>query len=458
MKIQKLNENMPNLDKVVHNDDLNAVTEMPPTMSDAYIDSVEADKAVEDIIKPAKEIIKEKPFLGAEKQPTPKEPEEAKITLDESLFDDDSPLTDPYDGNYSLQEQIFDFLDHSDSFDTAEMVELVSDEFGMSPDEAEGYVQDWITNSDTEWHDTADQEDASIDSLKDYVDSIEVEEDVDFDESLNESDLAANDLGSYKDQLKIIRQIDKAIPYSLRYKEANFIEDDGYTYLYWVAQEPFTKSELEHFQDSVNDILDRYYDFDIVPQTKLTVRDVSKGYKTDKLNNQLISIDRYGYIENDDWYWKKYSDYLDENLNEEDKSKLSWDELGTEEAEDVDLWTLVYNTLSKERDLGASNSIKKYVTPQLSLKQRYDPINSDSDGNIVIYGETEEEFNPAKEVADFHNLKYKIKESPKNWIMKHPEQKYTFTIIIPEDQLNRKLELRNPDVKRGRPKKIKEKE
>lgn len=410
MKIQKLNENMPNLDKVVHNDDLNAVTEMPPTMSDAYIDSVEADKAVEDIIKPAEEIIKEKPFLGAEKQPVPKEPEEAKITLDESLFD---------------------YFEVDD---------------------------DW---EDAAWHDTVDQEeeeDIPLDDLKDYVDGIEVEEEEDFAESLNESDLAANDLGSYKDQLKIIRQIDKEIPYSLRYKEANFIEDDGSIYLYWVAQEPFTKNELEYFQDSVNDVLDRYYDFDIVPQTKLTVRDVSKGYKTDKLNNQLISIDRYGYIENDDWYWKKYSDYLDENLNEEDKSKLAWDELGTEEAEEVDLWTLIYDTLSKERDLGASKVIKRYVTPQLSLKQRYDPINADSDGNIVIYGETEEEFNPAREVADFHNLKYQIKESPKNWVTKHPEQKYTFTIIIPEDQLNRKLELRNPDIKRGRPKKIKEKE
>ncbi|MBO7697245.1 MAG: hypothetical protein J6Y28_04130 [Acholeplasmatales bacterium] len=92
---------MPNLDKVVYNDDLNAVTEMPPTMSDAYIDSVEADKAVEDIIKPAEEIIKEKPFLGAEKQPTPKEPEEAKITLDESLFEESD----------SLRDRIYDFLD-----------------------------------------------------------------------------------------------------------------------------------------------------------------------------------------------------------------------------------------------------------------------------------------------------------------------------------------------------------
>ncbi|MBO7697244.1 MAG: hypothetical protein J6Y28_04135 [Acholeplasmatales bacterium] len=82
----------------------------------------------------------------------------------------------------------------------------------MSPDEAEGYVCDWIQDPyrgyDPEWHDTADQEgeeDIPDDILKDYINSIEVEEDEDFTESLNESDLAANDLGSYKDQLKIIR-------------------------------------------------------------------------------------------------------------------------------------------------------------------------------------------------------------------------------------------------------------
>ena len=187
MKIQKLSENMSNLDKVVQNADINSVTEMPPTMSRAYIDSQEADKATKDIIKPADKVIREKPFLGANKQPEPKKPEEAKINLDESLFDDDSPLTDPYDGNYSTQEQIFDFLDHSDSFDSAEMVELVSDEFGLAPDEADRYVQDWITNTEAEWHDTADQEeeeDIPLDILKDYVDSIEVEEDGDFDESI----------------------------------------------------------------------------------------------------------------------------------------------------------------------------------------------------------------------------------------------------------------------------------
>ena len=81
-------------------------------------------------------------------------------------------------------EYIFDFLDHSDSFDPVEMVELVSDEFEMSPDEAEGYVCDWIQDPyrgyDPEWHDTADQEgeeDIPADILKDYINSIEVEED-----------------------------------------------------------------------------------------------------------------------------------------------------------------------------------------------------------------------------------------------------------------------------------------
>lgn len=309
MKIQKLNEDMPNLDKVVHNDDLNAVTEMPPTMSDAYIDSVEADKAVEDIIKPAEEIIKEKPFLGAQKQPVPKEPEEAKITLDESLFDDDSPLTDPSDGNYSLQEQIFDFLDHSDSFDTAEMVELVSDEFGMSPDEADRYVQDWITNSEAEWHDTVDQEkeDISIDSLKDYVDSVEVEEDEDFDESLNEDGRSQS----------LLRQLD------------------------------------------------------------------------------------------------------DTDIDEEE----------------FDLWTLVYSSLINKPDEATWKAMQKYDTVILPKKLRYDTINSDSDGNIIVYGKTEKDLDGAKLVADLYELEYEVKPSRASWAKQHPEQSFSLTIKIPEEEI-----------------------
>lgn len=60
----------------------------------------------------------------------------------------------------SLQTRIFQFLDDCQGYsDYNQKIEDVSDEFEMSPDEAEGYVWDWTLNHDAEWHDTADQED-----------------------------------------------------------------------------------------------------------------------------------------------------------------------------------------------------------------------------------------------------------------------------------------------------------
>lgn len=59
----------------------------------------------------------------------------------------------------SLQSRIFDFLDELGGYaDYNQRIEEVSDEFGISPNEAEGYVWDWTLNSEAEWHDTADQE------------------------------------------------------------------------------------------------------------------------------------------------------------------------------------------------------------------------------------------------------------------------------------------------------------
>lgn len=309
---------MPNLDKVVHNDDLNAVTEMPPTMSDAYIDSVEADKAVEDIIKPAEEIIKEKPFLGAEKQPTPKEPEEAKITLDESLFED---------ADSSLRQDIYDFLDELGGYaDYNQKIEEVSDEFGMSPDEAEGYVCDWIQDPyrgyDPEWHDTADQEedeDIPLDSLKDYVDSIEVEEE-------------AIDEGCHKEEIEECDQ--------------SQLKEDG---------------------------------------------------RSQSLLRQLDDTDI--------------------------------------EEEEFDLWTLVYSSLINKPDEATWKAMQKYDTVVLPKKLRYDTINSDSDGNIIVYGKTEKDLDGAKLVADLYELEYEVKPSRGLWAKQHPEQSFSLTIKIPDEEI-----------------------
>lgn len=313
MKIQKLNENMPNLDKVVHNDDLNAVTEMPPTMSDAYIDSVEADKAVEDIIKPAEEIIKEKPFLGAEKQPTPKEPEEAKITLDESLFEESD----------SLRDRIYDFLDELGGYaDYNQKVEDVSEEFGMSPDEAEGYVWDWSIRIDPEWHDTADQEgeeDIPDDGLKDYINSIEVEQ-----EEIEES--------CDKEGIKECDQTE--------------LKEDG---------------------------------------------------RSQSLLRQLDDTDI--------------------------------------EEEEFDLWTLVYSSLISKPDEATWKAMQKYDTVVLPKKLRYDTINSDSDGNIIVYGKIEKDLDGAKLVADLYELEYEIKPARDSWAKKHPEQSFSLTIKIPDEEI-----------------------
>ena len=83
-----MDEDLANLDRVVNNSLINAVTEMPPTMSDAYEDSIENDKNIEDALKETDSEIKDEPFLGASKQPVPEKIKEPKSVLEEALFED----------------------------------------------------------------------------------------------------------------------------------------------------------------------------------------------------------------------------------------------------------------------------------------------------------------------------------------------------------------------------------
>lgn len=393
---------MPNLDKVVHNDDLNAITEMPPTMSDAYIDSVEADKAVEDIIKPAEEIIKEKPFLGAEKQPTPKEPEEAKITLDESLFEDvDS----------SLRQDIYDFLDELGGYaDYNQKIEDVAEEFGMSPDEAEGYVWDWSIRIDPEWHDTADQEeeeDIPDDVLKDYIDNIEVEEE-EIAEECDQSQLtedAHNKPDCYNDLLGYYHEvIYNSIPVIQETEEAVPGYDGD-----WCRE-------------------------DMDPQVDKAI---------DQLAKALADSAVYYYRGPAEVDWSDETDVdFDEslkqkNLNEDGRSQSLLRQLDDTDIdeEEFDLWTLVYSSLINKPDEATWKAMQKYDTVVLPKKMRYETINSDSDGNIIVYGKTEKDLDGAKLVADLYELEYEIKPARDSWAKKHPEQSFSLTIKIPDEEI-----------------------
>lgn len=397
---------MPNLDKVVHNDDLNAVTEMPPTMSDAYIDSVEADKAVEDIIKPAEEIIKEKPFLGAEKQPTPKELEEAKITLDESLFEEEDS---------SLRQDIYDFLDELGGYaDYNQKIEDVSEEFGMSPDEAEGYVCDWIQDPyrgyDPEWHDTADQEeeeDIPLDNLKDYVDSIEVEEEA-IDEECNQTELtedAHNKPDCYDDLLGYYHEvIYNSIPVIQETEEAV----SGY-------DGDWCRADMDSSVDKAID------------QLAKALADSAVYYYRGPAEADWSDTTEVDFDES----------LKQKNLNEDGRSQSilrKLDDTDIEE-EEFDLWTLVYSSLINKPDEATWKAMQKYDTVVLPKKLRYDTINSDSDGNIIVYGKTEKDLDGAKLVADLYELEYEVKPSRGLWAKQHPEQSFSLTIKIPDEEI-----------------------
>lgn len=404
MKIQKLSENMSNLDKVVQNADINSVTEMPPTMSRAYIDSQEADKATKDIIKPAEEIIKEKPFLGAEKQPTPKEPEETKITLDESLFEE------------SLRDEIYDFLDELGGYaDYNQKIEDVSDEFGMSPDEAEGYVWDWSIREDPEWHDTADQEeeeDIPLDILKDYVDSIEVEEDEEIDESIQRSN-------------SLLKESTEEDIYDKVYQCIQTVFDQAIENLEETLQHDVPEYDTNWYDDGDYDEYNKWEDA-IADVIETTTNIYMKNYKDPASADWSDETD----VEFDESLKQK-------KLKEDGRSQSllrQFDDTDIDE-EELDLWTQVYSSLINKPDEATWQTMHKKNTVILPKKMRYETINTDADGNIVVYGETEKDLDGGIKVAKYYNLDYDVNPTREVWAKKHPEQRFSLTIKIPEEKV-----------------------
>lgn len=103
MKIIK--ENIANLERCIENDKVDAVGSMPITMADAFYASQKYDKRLEDAIEESNDAPELEKVVGAEKQPVPKMPEEPKVTLEESLFED---FIDD-DDKETLQEKKWDY-------------------------------------------------------------------------------------------------------------------------------------------------------------------------------------------------------------------------------------------------------------------------------------------------------------------------------------------------------------
>lgn len=422
MKIVKLDENIKNLTRVVDNQKINAVTEMNPVMSDAYEDSLETDEAIEKELKESDKLVTEEPFLGAKNQPLPEDPVLPKVTLDESLFED-----------YDLRYRIYDFLDEQEGdSDYNQKIEDVSDEFGMSPDEAEKYVQDWTLNthkSDPEWSDTADQEEDSVD---DFL----------FEESLNEdaNQRAAiyNDLVDYfdnwiNDTIPTVPELVDAIPdydgdwmIEIMTPEMNRAQDQ---YVKALANAAMT-----YYPDNVTEALDRSGEqrndyFDFKQDVYDAISNVCKKY------NNLSHEDIEDSV---DWFLNMYETdediKVEECMNEDARPEKKQGKgiHKVKEEEDEDLWSLVYTSLIEHPDFTNYAANHAYNIDQLTDEERYEEVYTDYDGNIVVYGESEEKLIPAKRIADMYNLKATQSKSSD---LSKPEQKFKLTIVIPQDEV-----------------------
>lgn len=106
----QLTEDLDNMERVTKGKKIDVHGEMPVVMADAVMASEEADKAVEDELEEhnKKTKVKLNKVLGAENQPVPKLPEMAKVTLDESLFED---FKDTLDNRWKIIEKVEEYLD-----------------------------------------------------------------------------------------------------------------------------------------------------------------------------------------------------------------------------------------------------------------------------------------------------------------------------------------------------------
>lgn len=499
MKIVKLDENIKNLTRVVDNQKINAVTEMNPVMSDAYEDSLETDEAIEKELKESDKLVTEEPFLGAKNQPLPEDPVLPKVTLDESLFED-----------YDLSDRVYDFLDSFtflDSMSHEGIVELVSDEFNISPDFAEQYVDFYEKMNDAQWHDTVDQEEESVD---DFL----------FDELLNEDKRLSSTSIRYKGYR--ISLDHKNLCYNI-YDKHGEMEDSGFTSiedakksidnnfedsndLIIADQEDTTDVNFEeslnedanqraaiyddlvdYFDNWINDtiptvpeLVDAIPDYDgdwmieiMTPEMNRAqdqyVKALANAAMTYYPDNVTEALDRSGEQRNDyfdfkqDVYdaisnvCKKYNDLSHEDIEDsvnwflnmyDSDEDIDFEECMNEDArpekkqgkgihkvkeeEDEDLWSLVYTSLIEHPDDTNYAANHAYNINQLTDEERYEEVYTDYDGNIVVYGESEEKLLPAKRIADMYNLRATQSQSADS---SRPEQKFKLTIIIPDEEI-----------------------
>lgn len=141
MKIIK--EDIENLERSINDEKVDVIGSMPITMADAFYDSEKKQEQVDKEMNEKESKVKLNKVLGAEKQPVPDLPVQAKSTLDESLFED-------YDEAREYTNKLLDMVDEG-LLDPKDLIASMA--LYMSDDDVKdlmytyGYIEDEIDES-----------------------------------------------------------------------------------------------------------------------------------------------------------------------------------------------------------------------------------------------------------------------------------------------------------------------
>lgn len=437
MKIIK--EDIANLERCIENDRVDAVGSMPITMADAFYQSQKNDEELEEQEKDAVKVPEPEKVIGAEKQPVPKMPEEPKLNLEESLFEDYNSDVRHY------SDMLFDMIEE-DMVDAKQIAQSLI--YWCSEDDIERFmeVNELIWDEDEE--EEVEEEEIEEERLKEE----------------KEDKFHKGQKVKYNGKVTTIIDIENDPKYGidLLIKNPDWDGKDNKSENIWVADKVELIDEESLKEDKKTDNLYFYFDgdeqdrdefLDLAAHTYTNPPEYPKtGYYSRSAWNSLDAVDGQYlfldfdalYLEDSSWFYSKDNipsnapifeslKKKNKNLKEGrktsplvDQSGNSYDDEDRSEGQD-ELGNDIYNDVLDELSVADSNLYRRTKIPEIPQWRRYNylDIGMDDDLNIIVYQKDESGFDLAKKVAEVYGLETRgpIKSG----------DNYKMTLIMPQE-------------------------
>lgn len=409
MKIIK--EDIENLERYIGNAKVGVHTDLPIVMADAYEDSKKRQEEIDkEIEEKNKDNVKLNKVIGAEKQPVPKLPEEAKVNLEESLFED-------YDSDVRHYSDMLFYMIEEEVVDAKQIAQSLI--YWCSEDDIERFMR----VNELIWE---EDEDESLEESYIKADIPSRDKVAKFIEDSKEELLASeNEGGCYR----LVLDDDLCLYVGW---ESGFNKDNGHDG--WEVCAKIAERNDYDWADFEFLNMPWYSNDGEVWDTSISDPDASdadwfiKSYEgiRDALDNNEIVLESLKksrnkkLVELKEARGRKASPFVDSQGNsfgDEDRSE-GQDELGDD----------IYNDILDELTAADGNLYRRTKIPEIPQWRRYShlDIGMDDDLNILIYRKTEDDFELAKKVAEVYGLETRGPIKSGN--------NYKFTLVMPKEE------------------------